>query len=143
MSKTAFDNWYQPWQDKMRNEKVLTTFRDLRNEIEKQGKLETSLTAHIEYLNSNDLQPLLENPPPFSNGFFIGDRHGGSGWEIDYGDGVTEKIYVELPKEVKMTIDFEINELTNLENDMTTLEMLEYYYNYLNNIYIDARNTFT
>lgn len=142
VGKDSFEYWYQPWQNKMSNDEILTTFKNLRNEIEKQGKLDTSLTTHIEHLNSNDLQPLLETPPPYATSFFVGEQIGGSGWEIDYDNGITEKIYVELPKEVKLTIDFEIVDLLDLENDMTTIEMLEYYYDYLNSIYADAKRTF-
>lgn len=143
VSDDTFDNWYLPWRLKMSNDEILKTFKDLRNEIEKQGKLDTSLTGHINYLNPSDLQPVLENPPPFSNGFFIGDQIGGSGWEIDYGNGIKEKLYVELPQKVKMEIDLEINRLIDLDNGMATIEMLEYYYNYLQSIYIDAKKTFS
>lgn len=141
--KDAFESWYLSWQNKMSNNNILKAFKDLRNEIEKQGKIDTSISMHIERLNTDDLQPLLNNPPPYATGFFIGDQLGGSGWEIDYGNNVTEKIYVELPKEVYMTIDFEIMDLSDLENNMTTIEMLEYYYDFLNTIYIDAKKTFS
>lgn len=142
VDKNAFEEWYLPWRTKMSNDEILRTFKDLRNEIEKQGKLNTSLTAHIEHFNSNDIQPLLKNPPPFSKSFFIGDQIGGSGWEIDYGNGITEKLYIVLPQDIKMVIDFEIIDLTSLDNDMSTIDMLEYYYDYLHAIYIDARKTF-
>ena len=142
VDEKSFLSWYTPWQTKMSNDEILIKFRDLRNEIEKQGKLDTSLSMHIEHFNSNDIQSLLENPPPYANRFFVGDQLGGSGWEVDYGNNITEKIYVEMPENVKLTIDFEINDLANLNNNMSTLEMLEYYHNYLNSIYIDAKKHF-
>lgn len=143
VGKEKFDEWYNPWVSKMSGDKMLKTFITLRNEIEKQGKLDTSLSAHIEHLNTNDLQNLLENPPPYAKDFFIADQIGGSGWEVDYGNGIKEKIYVELPQEVKMSIDFEINKLSDLDISMSTLEMLEYYYAYLYSIYVDAKRHFS
>lgn len=143
VGKESFDEWYNPWVSKMSGDKILKTFITLRNEIEKQGKLDTSLSTHIEHLNTNDLQNLLENPPPYAKDFFIGDQIGGSGWEVDYGNGIKEKIYVELPQKVKMSIDFEINKLSDLDISMSTLEMLEYYYAYLYSIYFDAKLHFS
>lgn len=142
VGEETFNEWYEPWQEKMKQDQILKTFVTIRNEIEKQGKLDTSLSMHIEHLNSNDLQPLMQNPPPHAVGFFIGDQIGGSGWEINYGDGITEKIYAELPKEVKLTIDFDISKLSNLNNGLSTLEMLEHYYNFMLEIYKDAQKTF-
>jgi len=143
VGKERFDEWYNPWVSKMSGDKILKTFITLRNEIEKQGKLDTSLSTHIEHLNTNDLQNLLENPPPYAKDFFIGDQIGGSGWEVDYGNGIKEKIYVELPQKVKMSIDFEVNKLSDLDISMSTLEMLEYYYTYLYSIYFDAKLHFS
>ena len=142
VGKERFDEWYNPWVSKMSGDKILKTFITLRNEIEKQGKLDTSLSTHIEHLNTNDLQNLLENPPPYAKDFFIGDQIGGSGWEVDYGNGIKEKIYVELPQKVKMSIDFEVNKLSDLDISMSTLEMLEYY-TYLYSIYFDAKLHFS
>lgn len=143
VGKDKFNDWYIPWQEKMSGDDVLKTFITIRNEIEKQGKLDTALNIIIEHLNSKDLQPLMENPPPFAKGFFIGDQLGGSGWEINYGNGVTEILYVELPEKIKVSLDFEIKKLVYLENNKSTLEMLNYYYAYMFTIYTDAQKNFT
>lgn len=142
VGKQVFEDWYSPWQEKMKQDEILKTFKDLRNEIEKQGKLDTSLSMKIDHLNSNDLQPLLADPPPFSKGFFIGDKIGGSGWEIDYGKGIKDTIYIDLPDTVKIQTDLSVDKLTALNIGNNTLEIMNYYYSFLYIIADDARKKF-
>jgi hypothetical protein len=60
-------------------------------------------SMYIEHLDSRELQPLMEHPPPGAHGFFIGDLLGGSGWQIELPDGSVEKYYVALPADLKVT----------------------------------------
>jgi hypothetical protein len=99
----AFDLWYEQKQSAMRIDPLLVYFKDLRNQILKQGGPTATSNTHIEHMNTDDLAPLMANRPPGAKGFFIGDQLGGSGWEIELPDGATEKYYVDLPDSVKAT----------------------------------------
>lgn len=91
-----FQEWYNPIQEKMKENVVMRYFVTLRNEILKQGKLPVGTSASLNF-SSSDFSK-LGSPPPGASGFFIGDQAGGSGWEIELPDGSKEKYYVEIPE---------------------------------------------
>lgn len=95
-SVTNFDDWYKPFQDEMKGDELLIFFKDARNKLEKQGRLDTNTTVHMKNFNFNMIQKYRENPPENAKGFFIGDSLGGSGWEILMPDNTVEKLYVDL-----------------------------------------------
>jgi hypothetical protein len=99
LNDDEFDQWYDPKQEEMRKDSLMRYFVDARNEIEKQGKLSVSTSAHIHSFSSGDIRK-FGTPPPGAGAFFIGDQLGGSGWEIEMPDGSKEKYYVELPSEI-------------------------------------------
>lgn len=148
VGKREFNMWYEPWQLKMKEDAVMKAFYQMRTEILKQGVLETSLSMHIEHLNTNDLQPLMQNPPQNAVGFFIGDNLGGSGWEILMPDGEKEKYYVDLPKEVKIKTFLELKNLPKVsvkdkEGEFyNTQDMVKYYYDFLVVLVNNAKLTF-
>ena len=97
--KEEFDSWYEPLQEKMRNDPLMRYFVSARNELEKHGKLRVSTSAMIRSFSSADILK-FGPPPPGAKAFFIGDQLGGTGWEIEMPDGTMEKFYVELPSEI-------------------------------------------
>lgn len=48
----SFDKWYIPWQDKMKNDPIMTWLKDSRNQIEKQGDLEKHSNIQLEIIAS-------------------------------------------------------------------------------------------
>jgi hypothetical protein len=102
VDQARFDAWYAPFKAEMERDPLMRYFTKLRNEILKEGTQPTSLSVQVDYLSTDDLQPLLNNPPPGAESFFIGDQLGGSGWEIALPDGTKEKYYVDLPDTIRM-----------------------------------------
>lgn len=103
----CFDDWYGPYVLEMKTSPSARRFLQLRNELEKQGTTKgVGNSIHINYFNTDDLKPLLQNPPMGAKGFFIGDQHGGNGWEIEVNDQ-TERYYVDLPPHVAKEIEFD------------------------------------
>jgi hypothetical protein len=106
VSRLKFDTWYGPYEREMRDDPLLRYFHNLRNTILKEGGPATSQSMYLRYLNTDDLQPLLANPPPGAKDFFIGDNVGGSGWTVELPDGTAEKYYVDLPSAVRLETTF-------------------------------------
>ncbi len=104
----GFDAWYAPWQEEMSQDPLLRHFKELRNVILKKGPSDVPQRRRmrIEHLDTRDLQPVMSNPPPGAENFFVGDQLGGAGWEVRLPDGSMEKYYVQLPPTVKMRTTF-------------------------------------
>lgn len=92
-----FEKWYAPYQDQMRSDPLMKYFVEARNNLEKQGRLDVSVSADIHSLNFSDIDK-LEAPPFEATSFFIGDSDGGSGWVMDLGNGDSIKYYVNIPR---------------------------------------------
>lgn len=92
-----FDEWYAPHQAVMKNSPLMRHFTNLRNEIEKQGKLNIGLAIKNLSISSTDMAK-FEPRPPGASSFFIGDQIGGSGWIVEHPNGSSDKYYVSLPK---------------------------------------------
>lgn len=97
--KEEFDHWYEPEQEKMKNDPLMRYFVSARNELEKQGKLSVATSARIHSFSMGDIGK-FGPPPPGAKSFFMGNQFGGSGWEVEMPDGTKEKYYVELPAEI-------------------------------------------
>ncbi len=109
-----FDPWYNAVQEEMKADPLMQYFVLARNELEKQGRLSVGISAAIKSFSTNDIAK-FGPPPRGAKGFFIGDQLGGSGWEVELGDGTTAKYYVELPSSVgEVTQQF-----TNLPQDLS------------------------
>ncbi|EGR2355990.1 hypothetical protein QNE77_004436 [Vibrio alginolyticus] len=143
VGEEAFNEWYIPLQEEMKQDVVMKYFVTLRNEILKQGKLpiSTSVTATI---SSGDIAK-LGNPPPGAQSFFIGDQSGGSGWVIELADGTEEKYYVEIPESMAK-VQQHFSELPVPEEDSLKTKSIEelcrYYLEKLENLIDDAKLTF-
>ncbi|WP_368644851.1 hypothetical protein AB4027_07235 [Alkalibacterium putridalgicola] len=148
VGKEEFNKWYDPWQTDMKSDPLMKAFYTMRSEISKEGVINSSISMHIEHLDTSDLKPILDNPPPNATNFFIGDQYGGSGWEIKVDDSSTNKYYVELPNSVKINHSIELKDLPNIpgenldDRDYSTKDKLYYYYNFLERLVTDANNVF-
>jgi hypothetical protein len=89
-----FDYWYGPQQDQLRAEPLMRFFIEVRNELEKQGKLDIVSKGKLNF-STSDLDRIPR--PPGAEEFFISDDIGGSGWLRILPDGSEEKYYVDLP----------------------------------------------
>ncbi len=96
----VFDKWYDPQKEAMIADPVMRHFVEVRNEVLKEGQTTASPALSLT-MDGRDLEPLRRNPPEGASGFFIGDRFGGSGWEIILPDGSKQKLYVQLPASVQ------------------------------------------
>lgn len=94
-----FNAWYQPIQDALRANPLMKYFVEARNNLEKQGRLDVSVGGIVRNFSGSDLQK-LEQPPFQASSFFMGDETGGSGWEMDIGDGETIKYYIAIPESI-------------------------------------------
>jgi hypothetical protein len=93
---TDFNSWYEPWQHEMKEDPLLSYLNELRNEILKEGKERTASNAYVVSMRiPDDIPPAPQNAVRF----FIGDRNGGSGWEVQLEDGTTQTIYIKLPED--------------------------------------------
>lgn len=97
VGEDRFNAWYSPLQEKMRSDPLMRYFVDARNNLEKQGRLDVSVSVAIHNFNSNNLAK-LEKPPFQANSFFMGDSTGGSGWIMDLGGGESIKYYINIPR---------------------------------------------
>lgn len=144
----AFDEWYTPFQAEMQRDDLMKYFYRLRSEILKEGKTPNIGThVRIKYLNTNELQPLMENPPPGAEGFFIGDRLGGSGWNIKLPDGTEESYYVALPDHLDVDISLHVEKPPTSHGgrpivDTSIEAVATHYIEYLRRLVQGAKQTF-
>lgn len=99
-TETRFDQWYSPYVAQMTADPLLRYLYELRTQILKEGALRTSSSMYIsEFEFPRDMQR-LGPPPAGARAFFMGDKSGGSGWEIAIADGSVEKFYVDIPGDI-------------------------------------------
>lgn len=94
----AFDAWYAPHLASMKRDPLFAFFVKLRNTILKQGPPQMWSSTHIGFLSTEMAREMWRFAPPGATRFFIGDHLGGSGFEVDLGEGRTETYYVSLPE---------------------------------------------
>ncbi|WP_431798908.1 hypothetical protein [Halobacillus andaensis] len=134
-----FDEWYDEIQHEMKSSELCVFFKDLRNEIEKQGKVKrASNSVFIQHFSTDILNrlPRPENVKIIS--FFMGDELGGSGWEIELPDGRKDKFYLDLPNSIITVNRYFSNPPKNhlglnLEGK-TIEEVSEIYFDYLSEV---------
>lgn len=110
VDRAGFEEWYAPFLAEMKDDPLLMRFHALRNELEKEGRADTTTEVHVDFLDMADLAPLTRNPPPGATGFFVGDAAGGSGWDVRLPDGRSEKYYVQLPETVRMRASMQLHD---------------------------------
>lgn len=100
----AFEAWWTPYQEWMKNDPLMTYFNKTRTDIIHEGELSTSNYTKIGFegpVNVGTLmQELSKHAPPNTKGTFFGDPLGGNGWEVLMPDGSMEKVYFDLPEGV-------------------------------------------
>lgn len=97
-TESTFDEWYKPQVEAMEAEPLMKYLYKLRSEILKEGSMPVASSV---LLNGNPMELKRRfKPPAGAKGFFIGDRIGGSGWEVETEAGTLEKFYVELPPDL-------------------------------------------
>jgi len=143
VGKKRFDDWYEPQQELMKSDLVLKYFVKLRNDLEKQGKLPVSTSAHLKHFSTDILDKYQK--PPGTVGFFIGDQLGGSGFEIELLDGSKEKYYVELPSDA-VSVTQHFHEIPVPDDDelkgKTIEELSGYFISKLESLLNEAREEF-
>ena len=72
IDKQSFDIWYAPYKQEMAAEPLFAYFRNLRNEILKEGAPPTSMSMRLGYLDGRMMAELQKDPPSGARGFFIG-----------------------------------------------------------------------
>lgn len=139
-----FDNWYQPYQKEMANDKTMKAFYKLRSEILKEGKLCTTSASFANILTPQILEQQAP-PPKGAKAFFMGDENGGDGWEVKLPDGTVVKYYVKLPSQIGGSFLYFQNG-PGSPNDGGPGEpindLAQYYYDYLEKMLLDAERKF-
>lgn len=145
-TEPEFDKWYEPRQRQMRGDPLLRYFYELRTQILKRGELPTNRTTHVRHFDSARDMRRMGPPPKGAKGFFIGDRLGGSGWEVELPDGTTERFYVNLPPEIGVTVvtllDAPTEHLGQPLGTSDPAELGQRYIDYLTELVRSARATF-
>lgn len=141
-----FEEWYLPHQEFLKSDPVFNYFKDARNILEKQGKLELGVHAELKKFDSDIMRKLEIGKPPGAGAFFIGDPSGGSGWEVKLPNGEILKYYIDLPEEVGTVSQFFLGEYAEKYDphlNKSTYELAEYVLEKLSSILDDARKYFT
>jgi hypothetical protein len=141
--KQDFDDWYQPYVKEMEADELMRFFYKLRSEILKQGAVDVHSSVRL----NGDLMAVFRHykAPPRAKGFFIGDPIGGSGWEVEVGEGETEKYYVQLPNEIPgLRVDMKIHfsQAPEAFQGASATELCERYLAYLEGMVADAKKVF-
>lgn len=142
-----FENWYEKYRVEMAFDPLMKYFWDLRSEILKEGKLSLGNSALINFNMPYDFARI---PPPPPNAkvrsFFMGDRLGGSGYEIEQADGSIDKYYVDIPSDIiKTSLHFPNPPKTHLGHDLSSCSvesLARLYLDYLQKMVKDANVRF-
>jgi hypothetical protein len=97
-TETGFDEWYQPYVEKMESDPISRYLYGLRTRILKEGDLPLGISLEF---TGDPMAVMRRFPkPPNAKQFFIGDRIGGTGWIVELPNGEQERFYVALPPEM-------------------------------------------
>jgi len=99
-TEPKFDEWYAKYRSEMESDPLMRIFYEMRSEILKEGRTRVSNRLHIKQLQTPADMKRFGPPPPNAKALIIGDRFGGTGWEIQLPDGSTEMYYVGLPSDI-------------------------------------------
>ncbi|NYE07276.1 hypothetical protein F4694_004061 [Bacillus niacini] len=138
----GFDNWYKPKQQEMISNPLFKYFKDIRDEIIHEGKLNTNVSVNTTFFSPLFLQYMPK--PPNHSSFFLGDQNGGSGWIVKNDDAEEEKYYITLNKDF---VDVQLS-LEGLPQDLpyedtSILNLCTIYFDYLKNLVVEAKELFS
>lgn len=143
----SFPTWWSTHAQALSQDPEFKYLYDLRNDIEKEGTVGgVSSSLYIDRLDSSDLASLRASPPAHTKGFFIGDKWGGSGWDIEMPDGTRDKFYVKLPHDIAVSTTLHFSDATSSlgipppKSSMETL--LARYVRFLEDLMGSARKEF-
>ncbi|MFT3743784.1 MAG: hypothetical protein QM785_05760 [Pyrinomonadaceae bacterium] len=140
-----FDKWYKPWQEKMKENPAFQYLKELRNAIEKQGKLQTSATMNVTNLDMGLLMTVVgPTRPPEASSFFLGDSLGGCGWTVELPSGEVEKFYLQLPraKNLNVAFDVQFGDAPDAIKQKSAVTVCAEYVSFLNEVLQDAKDFF-
>jgi hypothetical protein len=83
--------------------------------------------------------------PPGAKAFFIGDRSGGSGWEVELPNGETQKFYVQIPQGipgVEITVNLHLAAAPEELREVPVSNLARHYFAQLKELYTEARQRF-
>lgn len=106
-----------------------------------------SMNYSTKPLTIMDMQALLAAlpKPPGAKALFIGDRSGGSGWEIELPNGETQKFYVQIPQGipgVEITVNFHLAVAPEELRRVPVPDLARHYFAQLKQLYDEARQQF-
>ncbi|HEX3133870.1 MAG TPA: hypothetical protein VHX44_09855 [Planctomycetota bacterium] len=130
----GFEQWYAPFQEEMKHDPLMAYFVQLRNEIEKEGKLTTNTMVSFA-----DFTPAAvyehSPPPPGTTQLCIGDQLGRSFYIVPQPDGNDIKYFISLPSEIVssniMLDKVPMVHLGSERGDLNAAEALQLYFDYL------------
>jgi hypothetical protein len=143
-----FDAWFAPYKADWTNEPLIGYFRDLRNDLLKEGRPPIgSPVVIINHASTGDMVRQLGSRPDGATGVFVGDELGGIGWEIELPDGTIERLYVTVPEadiHARVgVIDYPPPPNTFQGRDVKSLEeALRLYIEYMGGMIASARSAF-
>lgn len=96
IDRAGFDAWYAPYLKEMADDPLLQYFKNLRNEILKEGPPQMGTRGmSLGHFDSDMMREYEKHMPPGAEGFFVGDAWGGTGWAVSLPDGTHQPYYVE------------------------------------------------
>ena len=140
-----YEEWYQPKQERMKSSKLFSFFRDARNNLEKQGKLDISTSVHGMAFTSEKMSAFEAERPPGATSFFFGDSLGGSGWIVKLPNGEDLHYYVQVPESIAKVEQYFSGALAEKyfgASSDSTLELAKIYLGELSEIVDDASKFF-
>jgi hypothetical protein len=147
IDESGFNEWYTPFQKEMADDDLLKFFKDLRNEVLKEGPHAVGGAMTVGYVDSNMVNQLMQHAPPGTKGVFFGDQWGGNGFTVELPDGTEQKFYFDLPgvlinHQVLFRGDLPKRHLGQPLNDPSAETLCTLYVGYLSNLVAAAQTHF-
>jgi hypothetical protein len=147
IGEERFNAWYTVKQEEMRADPVMLHFVTVRNEIEKQGLLKVHSSLHIKHFSSQEMRWIMYRfpPPPGYKGFFMADRIGGSGYDVETEDGKIEKLYITVGSVLgsNVTIKVLFADAPQELPDEDVSDLAQHYVDRLTNLVEEAEKEFS
>lgn len=130
----GFNAWYAPHEQAMRDDPLLQYFKELRNQIDKEGPpAQTVQGFYVKHLGPSEMAEVQRHAPPGTKSIFFGDPQGRSGYEVALSDGTVEKVYFKIPA----SVGYPIVGLPNLPDTHLGRAISDKSIRYLCGLYLD------
>lgn len=122
-----FNNWYLPWQEKMKNDDVMKWLHEARNRVVKKGDLETKSIARVNILTYENKKVMELSFSPSSK-------------IEEIAQGIIRFELVKVPAEIKedVVLSFERRWVVSDFPSKELLEIIAYGYSFLSRLLADA-----